>query len=146
MAEPVEELLWEVRRLFRELATAADQALTPLGITASDRALIEFLARENGPISLAELARKRAVSRQHIHQSLARLRNPRWIEKTADPNDARSVLLQLTPEGQALWSAICRIDRTLVRRIARPLDPVRVRAAIRTLREVRDVLEGHDHD
>src|SRR4030095_10318802 len=99
MAKPAERLIWETRRLFRAAAATADEALRPLGMTASDRALIEFLARGPGPGTLAELARKRSVSRQHIHQSLARVPDRRWIEKTPDPNDARSVLLQLTDDG-----------------------------------------------
>src|SRR5262245_50750309 len=81
MSHAIEALLWETRRLFRTLAIAADEALKPLKVTASDRALIEFLAKEPGPISLAELARKRSVSRQHIHQSLNRLKKPGWIKK-----------------------------------------------------------------
>jgi len=147
MPHPIETLIWETRRLFRALAVAADEALKPLKITASDRALIEFLAKEPGPISLSELARKRSVSRQHIHQSLNRLRNPRWIEKLPDPNDARSMLLRLTGEGKALWGEIRGIDRVVLRRIARA-DVGGVEAATQTLRHIRAVLqkgkENHD--
>lgn len=146
MADAVESLVWEVRRCFRELAVAADKALEPLGLTASDRALIEFLARESEPISLAALARKRSVSRQHVHQSLARLPDPRWVERAADPTDSRSVLLRLTGEGRSLWKGIRRVDRALLRRIARQVDPAKVRAATKTLQEIRNVIRGHDHD
>jgi len=142
----VEALLWETRRLFRELSAAADGALEPLGLTASDRALLEFLARESGPISLAELARKRAVSRQHIHQSLARLPNPRWIAKSPDPHDARSVVLQLTGEGRSIWKEIRAIDRTVLRRITQRVSTGKLQQATRTLQEIRKVLKGHSHD
>jgi DNA-binding MarR family transcriptional regulator len=142
MDDALEGLLWETRRLFRALASAADEALAPLGLTASDRALVEFLARERGPVSLAELARKRSVSRQHIHQSLDRLANPAWVKKTPDPDDARAVRLQLTAEGRALWHAIRRVDRTLLRRLANRVDPASARAASATLRQIRVALEG----
>jgi DNA-binding MarR family transcriptional regulator len=144
MAEAVEELLWETRRLFRT-AAAADRALAPLGLTAGDRALLEFLAREPGPISVAELARRRSVSRQHIHQSLDRLPNAAWIERTADPHDARSLRLRLTAEGRALWRKIRRVDKAMLQRIGRHVDDARARAAARTLRELRRAL-GDDHD
>ena len=124
MPAALESLIWETRRLFRALSVAADHLLEPLGISASDRALIEFLARETEPISLAELARKRSVSRQHIHQSLARLRNPAWIEKTTDPNDARS----------------------LQRRLARQIDIAGAQQAANFLHRVRNAVEGYDHD
>src|SRR5262245_22518494 len=142
MSQPVEDLIWETRRLFQALARAADEALTPLNINASDRALIEFLAKESRPVVLAELARKRSVSRQHIHQTLGRLENPRLIERTPDPDDARSVLLCLTDEGRLLWKEIRKIDHALLRKIARDTDAGRARAAAKTLRGIRETLEG----
>jgi len=142
MSQAVEDLIWETRRLFQALAIAADEALQPLDIGASDRALIEFLARETDPISLAELARKRSVSRQHIHQSLSRLKNPRLIERTPDPNDARSILLQLTEEGRSLWKEIRKIDYIVLRRLARDVDTARAQAATKTLRGLREILQG----
>jgi DNA-binding MarR family transcriptional regulator len=140
--QDLEELIWETRRLFQALAIAADEALKPLQIKASERALIEFLAKESQPISLAELARKRSVSRQHIHQSLGRLRNPRLIERTPDPNDARSVLLHLTDEGRSLWKEIRKIDHAFLQKLARRTDARKVQAATKTLREIRHALKA----
>jgi len=144
--EDLEALIWETRRLFQALAIAADHALRPLQIKSSERALIEFLAKESQPISLAELARKRSVSRQHIHQSLGRLRNPRLIERTLDPNDARSVLLRLTDEGRSLWKEIRKIDHAFLQKLARRTDARKVQAATKTLREIRHALGGKHHD
>ena len=63
MMQPIEELIRETRRLFRELGQALDRARAPLGVTAAERALLEFLAHEEAPVSLSEIARQRAVSR-----------------------------------------------------------------------------------
>jgi len=144
MSHPVEELIWETRRLFQDLAVTADEALEPLDINGSDRALIEFLVREPHPISLTALARKRSVSRQHIHQSLRRLRNPRWIEQTPDPNDASSILLCITAEGRSLWKRIRTIDRKVLRKVARNVEPSAVRSATQTLRKIRSNLGKND--
>jgi DNA-binding MarR family transcriptional regulator len=138
--DDLEQLIWETRRLFQALSVAADEALKPLNINGSDRALIEFLIRETEPISLAALARKRSVSRQHIHQSLGRLRNPRWIEQKPAPDDARSILLSITPEGRALWKEIRSIDRTILRKISKRVQPSAARAAAETLRHIRQVV------
>jgi DNA-binding MarR family transcriptional regulator len=146
MPDALEGLFWETRRLFRALAAAADAALTPLGITASDRALLEFLARETDPISVADLARKRSVSRQHIHQSLNRLPNQRWVERLPDPADARSTLLRLTDEGRSLWKEVRNIDRTVLRQLARKTDTAKVEAAAKTLRAIRETLQGESDD
>jgi len=146
MSHPVEDLIWETRRLFQALTIVADEALKPLHIKGSDRALIEFLVREPHPISLAALARKRSVSRQHIHQSLRRLRNPGWIEQTPDSRDARSILLRLTAEGRSLWKQIRAIDRMVLRKIARDVEPSAVQAATQTLRKIRMQLQRKNDD
>src|SRR5262245_30132849 len=91
-----EQLCGELRRAFQDLAATADSELRPLGITAGDRALLEFLARESNPISMSELARKINVSRQHIQQTIQRLPNQKWILSTNDPKDQRVVLIVLS--------------------------------------------------
>lgn len=144
MESPLEVLLWETRRLFRAATQAADAALEPLGLQASDRALLEFLAREDRPVSLSALARKRSVSRQHIHQSLARLPHPEWVRRVPDPSDARSVRLSLSPAGRAAWRKVRVADQGLVRRLEPDLDPTKLRAAAETLRTVRGLLDQLD--
>jgi DNA-binding MarR family transcriptional regulator len=141
MDAAVEELIWQTRRLFRALATIADAELAPLGLEASERALIEFLAREGKPVSISRLARRRSVSRQHVHQTLGRLKNPAWITRTTDPDDARSLLLSLSEEGEKLWSEIRAVDKKVLRRIAREVSPSAVANATRTLRRIRESLE-----
>lgn len=141
MADPVEGLIWEIRRTFRALAVAAERAMTPLGIPAGERALLEFLAREQNPVSPAQLARQYNVSRQHIHQSLNRLPRPEWVERLPDPKDARSVLLRLSPRGRRFWARIQVQDRQALQRLGRSLDPLRLRAATETLSALRQELE-----
>ena len=137
----IEDLVWEVRRLFRELADAADDALAPLGINVAERALLEFLARETAPVSLSEIARKRAVSRQHIHQTLSRL-DAKWVVRSHDPHDARSVVVSLSAAGRAFWSRIRAVDRQLLARLEKHAEPAATRAAVATLRRLRAALES----
>src|SRR5262245_44012142 len=118
---PVEDLIWEIRRLFHELAQAADTTLAPLGITAAERALLEFLAREAAPVSLSEIARNRAVSRQHVHQMLARL-DPKWVTRADDPDDARSVVVTLSAAGRAFWKRIRIVDRQFVAQLEKQVE------------------------
>ena len=138
---PVEALVWEIRRLFRELSQAADDALEPLGITAAERALMEFLAREAAPVSLSEIARKRAVSRQHIHQTLARL-DPKWVVRVPDPTDGRSVVVTLSAAGRVFWKRVRAVDRQLVARLEKQVNHADARAAVDTLRSLRATLKA----
>lgn len=140
MTRATEDLIWEVRRLFRELGQAADAAMAPLGITAAERAFLEFLAKEKEPITLSAIARKRSVSRQHVHQTLSRL-NQQWIERSPDSSDARSISLSLTARGREFWRRIRVTDGQLLDRIDGVLKAKEARAATATLRRVRDALK-----
>lgn len=142
MRSPLERLLWENRRLFRSLAAAADEALVPLGIQASQRALLEFLAGESEPIGLSEVARKHSISRQHVHQVLARLPNPDWVDRLADPDDARSVRLRLSGEGRAMWRRIRTLDRRILRRLAGRVSDAEIESATATIQTLRRAVGG----
>lgn len=135
--ESLEQLIWELRRAFRELSAAADQELQALEIQTADRAFLEFLAKETEPVSLSDLAKKYSVSRQHIHQTLRRLSNPAWVEEIPDAADRRSVRLRLSREGRACWKRVRVIDRTFLHRLARRLPEERIVIATDLLRQLR---------
>lgn len=135
--QPIEELVWELRRAFRDLGVAADRLLAPLGITVGDRALLEFLTREAEPVTISNLARKRSVSRQHIHQSLKRLPDPAWVECLPDPEDRRNVRLRLSAKGRAFWRRLRSRDEAFFARLAPKLPRAEVTAATRLLRDLR---------
>lgn len=135
--ESLEQLIWELRRVFRELMAAADQELQAAGIQAGDRAFLEFLARETEPISLSDLARKYSVSRQHIHQTLRRLPNPEWVDEIPDAADGRTVLLRLSRKGQAQWKKIREVDQSFLSKVAGQLSQERLAVATDLLRQLR---------
>jgi len=142
MHDAIEELLWENRRLFRALAAAADAALARIGLTATERALLEFIVRHEAPVSLSELARKHSVSRQHVHQSMPRLEARGWVVRSADPADARTVRVRLTRSGRAAWKRIRTVDATILGRLAPHVDAGTARSTAVVLRQLREVLES----
>jgi DNA-binding MarR family transcriptional regulator len=135
--ESLEELIWELRRAFRDLAAAADRELQKLELQVGDRAFLEFLAREPVPISLSDLARKYSVSRQHIQQSLRRLPHPEWVEEAPDSTDRRAIRVCLSRKGRACWKKIRVVDREFLNRLAKKLPEERVVAATELLRQLR---------
>ena len=128
---------WELRRSFRELAAAADEGFRPLGISVGDRAVLEFLSRERRPVSLSELARKHAVSRQHVHQAIRRLPDSAWVKISVKPNDARAVTVMLSPAGRAFWRRVQAWEEKVFLSIARSLDADEVKNATAFLRTLR---------
>ena len=142
--ESLEQLIWELRRVFRELSEAASRELEPLGIHASERAFLEFLAMQDHPISLSALARKYSVSRQHIQQTLRRLPHPEWVEEITDPGDARTLLLQLSPKGRAFWTKVRDKDRAVLRRLAARFSENQIVGATEVIRQLRRELNAKE--
>lgn len=140
--ELLEALCRDLRRSFRDLSQVTELELAPLGITASDRAILEFLARETAPVSLSELARRTSVSRQHVHQTIRRLQNPGWVESVAGPDDRRIVQLRLTREGRAFWKKVHAADRRFFSRFARRFRAEELRGALAALQKLRNELQS----
>lgn len=139
-SDSVQAFTWELRRSFRDLAEAADTELEPLGLTAGDRAMLEFLSRENRPVAMAVLARTYAVSRQHIHQSLRRPPLDGLIDEFEDPDDRRSVLIALNAKGRALWKRLQAVDGAFFTTLASGFTQEEIQQAHQVLRKLRATL------
>ena len=59
------QVIWLIRRLFRALSQKSGENLEGLGISVADRAVMEFLYREE-KLSVPEIAQRYKVSRQHV--------------------------------------------------------------------------------
>lgn len=135
--DPLEAFIWELRRLFRELGQAADQTLRPLGLQVGDRALLEHLARQPGPVSLSALGRTWGVSRQYIHQGLRHLPDRGWVDSQPDPTDGRTLLIGLSPSGRAIWKKIVACDEALKGRLEGFTDGESLETALGVLQGLR---------
>jgi DNA-binding MarR family transcriptional regulator len=135
---------WELRRAFRELAAAGDRELKPLGITVRDRALLEFLAKAETPVGLAELARSWSVSRQYVHQTLRGLADPSWVLERPDPANRRYVLLSLSEAGKAFWANVQVRNETFFTRLACGFKTEELQAAIATTRKLRTAISDRE--
>jgi len=107
------QVTWLVRRLFRAMADKADSYLKPLGITAADRAILEFLYPDNC-LTVPELATRYNVSRQHIQVTVNRLLESGLVEQRANPAHKRSQRIALTAAGRRLFDQIRRKDRRAI--------------------------------
>lgn len=136
-SETLQSFTWELRRSFRDLAEAADAELDPLGLAVGDRALMEFLSREDEPVSMAALARTYNVSRQHIHQSMRRPPLDALIDEYADPDDRRSVLVALNAKGRTLWKRVKAVDEAFFASLSPAFTQEELQQAHRVLRKLR---------
>ena len=97
--------------------------------------------QQEGPQTIADLARSRPVSRQHIRQLSQDLISQGWIESVPNPNHKRSFLLRLTADGkQALKTMDSQIESTLSD-LLQGLGPAQLGVTLETLSLLADRLQ-----
>lgn len=131
------ELTWKVRRCFKLLGAMADGYLVPYGITAPERAALEFIDSW-GPMSVPELARSFLVTRQNIQVRVNALIRKGLLEKKPNPAHARSSLLVMTKAGNRLFSQIKQAETTLIGDVFEGISPDEIESASQTLSHLID--------
>jgi DNA-binding MarR family transcriptional regulator len=110
---PQYEVTWLIRRLFRAMAQLADRYLRAHGLSAADRAVLEFLYPEN-ELSVPEIATRYQVSRQHVQVTVNALLEDGFLESRPNPRHKRSPLFTLTRVGRELFSKIRTAEAELL--------------------------------
>jgi DNA-binding MarR family transcriptional regulator len=110
------EITWMVRRLFRALGQEADRYLQSYGLTAADRAVMEFLYPD-AKLTVPEIAGRYDVSRQHIQVTVNGLLEKAVLRIGANPRHKRSSLVFLTRRGRELFSEIRQNESEIVDRL-----------------------------
>lgn len=113
--ESAYDIVWLIRRLFRSMAQTADDYLAAIGISAADRAVMEFLYPEHS-LSVPQIAARYDVSRQHVQVTANSLLEKGLLESVANPRHKRSTLMQLTDTGRAVFSGIRHNESELLER------------------------------
>jgi DNA-binding MarR family transcriptional regulator len=104
-AQLASRLRLAVGRLQRRVRLGANNDVPPLQLST----LVSI--EEHGPLRLGELAQREAVSAPTMTRVLAALHERGLIVRTADPVDARSTRVALSPAGTRVLAAV-RSQRT----------------------------------
>jgi len=110
------QIVWLIRRLFRALAQKSDESLRDLGITVSDRAVMEFLHPDE-ELSVPEIAERYQVSRQHVQVTVNSLLDAGILATKVNPRHKRSPLVALSSKGKELFKTIKVRDTKAVEKL-----------------------------
>lgn len=135
------QVVWLVRRVFRALAGKSTELMEALGVTASERAVMEFLHREQ-ELTVPDMARRYGVSRQHIQVTVNALTERGLVEPQRNPRHKLSPLLRLTTEGRSLFEAILERDRDAVGLLFEEMPGEDVATTRKTLQALLRKLDG----
>lgn len=161
--EWIDELLRGFRREYPTLDTAAlppmvrlarlgilirafqDEVLEPLDLTDGGYSVLAALRRGGEPYAQnpSELYSVLERSSGGMTKILKRLEAQGFVKRTPDPDDRRSSLVWLTPEGLEVQDRAFRAYLAETEELLSPLSPAQRKRADRVLQELLEVFEGH---
>ncbi len=137
------QVTWLVRRLFRAMGQKADQSLEAFGLSAADRAVLEFLYPDKR-LSVPEIAERYGVSRQHIQVTVNNLLDKQLLMTRNNPRHKRSPLVVLRKQGQVLFKRILSNDVQIITQLFAEIPEADIRRTRATLEVVLQRLNTGD--
>jgi DNA-binding MarR family transcriptional regulator len=134
-AAEVDQFIGALRSAFLALRAMSNQLLADLDCTAVERSLLEELDHE-GPRTVPDLARARAISRQTMQKTVDRLVARRWLLVQPNPRHRRSSLIALAPAGGQIFIEARGRERRLLARVALPVSGAELGRTTEVLRTV----------
>ena len=97
-----------VMRLHQLVGERLEEALEPIGLTASQFTMLS-LVRRYSPITSAELARRLRIAAQSTGESVKALEAKMLIERYGIEENKRVLVLKLTAQGQRLLTRASKL-------------------------------------
>ncbi|HEX4517006.1 MAG TPA: MarR family transcriptional regulator [Polyangiaceae bacterium] len=132
----VQSVVDETIALFHWLAWVSDQIYGDEARGAARRWTLRRLHRD-GPCTVPELARARAIRRQSIQPVVDALVRDGLVRVTENPRHARSVRFAITDAGAKLVDRLDRVDARVLRAVSRGIVPRDLAVAASTLQRLR---------
>jgi len=134
-------MITETVSLFHRLRVVADQIHHRGEMTGALRSILRGLDKL-GEQTVPQMARARAVSRQHVQTLVNQLVGERLVEFVANPAHKRSPLARLTALGKKTVDAMNRNEARLLSKADLDVTDKDLRQAAETLRTVRAYFES----
>ena len=135
---------WLVRRVFRAMADRADAYLYNSGLTAADRAVMEFLYPDQA-LTVPGIASRYQVSRQHVQVTVNRLLEQGLLQSGDNPSHKRSPLLRLSELGRSAFAAIRDNETRLLDELFANIEIADIATTKRTLEMLLLQLSKENH-
>ena len=138
--QAAQRLIQEVRRTFQVLRELSDSMNRDVAVTASMRSVMETLC-DLGPRPVPEIATEKHVSRQHVQKNVDELVRLGLVRTKKNPAHKRSVLIELTAEGRAIYECIRDAETELLNEALKQMQVTSIKEANDTLLSLRKRLE-----
>ncbi|MGW5634702.1 MarR family winged helix-turn-helix transcriptional regulator [Streptomyces sp. NPDC003832] len=129
------------RRVFRKV----EQGEQIEGASVGVRAVLDLL-RRHGPLTVPQMGRIVALSRQFMQRMVNEAAERGWVESIPNPAHQRSSLIRLTPAGEELITAVLAREHALNRQVGGGLTDADLRACVKVLSEMLRTFDQVDVD
>jgi DNA-binding MarR family transcriptional regulator len=131
--------------LYRRALRKLEQGEAVEGASVGVRSVLDLL-RQKGDLTVPQMARVQALSRQFVQRMVNEAAAQGWVESVPNPAHQRSSLIRLTGEGRALITSVLEREHALNRQVGGDLTEAEVRACVRVLREMLRTFDHVDVD
>ncbi|WP_326769698.1 MarR family transcriptional regulator [Streptomyces sp. NBC_01591] len=145
LAHRLTEVFALVGPLYRRVQRKVEQAAPIEGLSVGVRAVLDLL-REHGPMTVPQMGRAQALSRQFVQRMVNDAAAAQLVEITPNPAHQRSSLVRLTGGGRAAITAALAREQSLLRQVDGDLTDADVTACVRVLDRMLDLFDHVDVD
>ncbi|MET9057993.1 MULTISPECIES: MarR family winged helix-turn-helix transcriptional regulator [Streptomyces] len=131
--------------LYRRALRKVEQGEAVEGASVGVRSVLDLLRRK-GDLTVPQLSRIQALSRQFVQRMVNDAAAHGWVEILPNPAHQRSSLIRITEEGRTLIATVLDREHTLNRQVGGDLTDAEVRACVRVLREMLRTFDHVDVD
>jgi DNA-binding MarR family transcriptional regulator len=121
------------------LKALGDELHGDLDVTVAMRAVMETLA-EDGEQTVPQIARLKAVSRQHIQVNVDALAQRHLVTFRDNPGHQRSPFVTLTPKGRTTFAKMRRREGGVLEQVATRFEEEELRRASDTLATLKQTI------
>lgn len=133
------DLLLEVFRLNGLLLAHGDRLTRELGLSSARWQVLGAI--EEGPATVAQIARKMGLKRQSVQRLVDALAASRLVALAANPNHQRSPLVHFSAAGVRVYAQLQALQAGWANRAAQGVSARAMADALATLRQLRQRLE-----
>jgi len=106
----------------RRLRRAAQEELSPLGLTWAQARLLRLLADADCPLRMADIAARLGVVARSATSMVDAIEVAGLVARQSDPRDRRSVLVAVTPTGSHLLAQLDAARRMAAQELCSHID------------------------
>lgn len=143
LAERLYEVFAVLGPLYRRVTRAVELKAPTAGLSIGVRAVLELL-RAGGPMTVPQMGRTLAVSRQFVQRMVNEAADGDLVEAIPNPAHQRSSLIRLTDTGRTAIDDLIARESELMKRVGGDLTGADIDTCVHVLRHMLAVFEDAD--